>query len=90
MGRSSARTDAGRSEQERGAEVSTIRSGDDRRERETRPDDQRKSCHLCGKKSEREGGKMRKTNAGGWRASAWMQRLESAVWGRAEQIAGDE
>lgn len=65
MGRSSARTDAGRSEQERGAEVSTIRSRDDRRERETRPDDQRKSCHLCGKKSEGEGGKMRKTNAGG-------------------------
>lgn len=33
---------------------------------------------------------MRQTNAGRWRASAWMQRLESGVWGRAEQIAGDE
>lgn len=65
MGRSSARTDAGRSEQEQGAEVSTIRSRDDRRERETRPDDQRKRCHLSRKKKVREGGKMRKTNVGG-------------------------
>lgn len=53
---------------------------------------------LVRRKKGREGGKMRKTNAGGMgggrvlRGSAWMQELSERMgeWGRAELIAGDE
>lgn len=62
---------------------STIRSTARRRKRETRQDvEQRKR-----EREERENGGNKCL---GRRASAWMQKLEFGVWGRTEQIAGDE
>lgn len=86
MARSSARTDACSSDAcMRGRDVGNKK----RRLMQEERNPSRCWAHMLKRIKRREkGGKQ--IPQGGQRASAWMQKLQFGVWGRSEQIAGDE